>query len=65
MKMKRALIQFPPTYLEELDRIAGEMMLTRPELVRIAVSHWTVCADGERSLRQRKAEVLVGTIPQE
>lgn len=58
MKMKRILVQVPPTYLEDVDRIAGEMGLSRSELVRIAVSHWTVCSDGERSLRQRKAEVL-------
>jgi hypothetical protein len=59
MKAKRVLINFPPTYLQDMDRIAGEMQLSRSELVLLAVSHWTVCDDGEAALRRKMAERLV------
>jgi hypothetical protein len=53
MKQKRVLINFPPSYLEDIDRRAADMGLSRSELVKIAVSHWTVCDEGENGLRRK------------
>ena len=62
MKQKRVLINFPPTYLENLDQAAYEMGLSRSELVRRAVSHWSVCDLGERAVCQQIANRALGEI---
>ncbi len=59
-KMKRVLINFPPTYLDETKKAAAEMGLSLPELVRIAVAHWSVCEHGEEEFRRILANRIVG-----
>ena len=60
MKQKRVLIGFPPTYLENMDQAAYELGMTRSELVRRAVSHWSVCDLGEHAVRQQVANRALG-----
>lgn len=64
-KQKRVMIGFPPTYLKNLDQAAWEMGISRSELVRRAVSHWSVCDMGETTVRQQIANRAVGLLPME
>lgn len=59
--MKRVLVNFPPTYLDHVKATANDMGLSLPELIRIGVSHWTVCEDGEESVRRKIAERVLDT----
>ena len=59
-KMRRFLVQLPPTVHDEIKDTAAAMGLSVPELVRIAVGHWSVCEDGEAAFRQMLIVRLVG-----
>ncbi len=57
-KMRRFIVQMPPTVHDDVTAMAGRLNISVAELVRIAVSHWSLCEDGERRFRKQLVAAL-------
>ena len=62
-KMRRFLVQFMPTVHDDIKDTAATLGLSVPELVRIAVGHWSVCEDGEAAFRKMLIGRLSESVP--
>lgn len=64
-KMRQVIVRMAPTYHDEVKETAASLGISVAELVRIAVSHWYVCDDGEKTLRRRIAHRVLAKKPSE